>query len=253
MLSHDHAHAWIERWDRQQEGYLPDREERFTALIDAVETGRPDPVVIDLGCGPGSLSARLLNRLPDATVIAVDTDPLLLALGRAEYDGLPGLRFVDRDLRVPGWTEALGLPRPADVAVSTTALHWIPGDQLKNVYAELAGALRPGGMFLNGDHLAVADARLDALEVALGTRAAERLFAADPPEDWASWWAAVAADPELEALNLDRDRRKASAGHHGSESGLLSTHVNALRAAGFTEIGTLWQRGNDRLLCALLP
>ncbi|GAA1019997.1 methyltransferase [Acrocarpospora pleiomorpha] len=254
MLSHDHAHAWIERWDRQQEGYLPDREERFTALIDAIETGRPDPVVIDLGCGPGSLSARLLNRLPDATVIAVDTDPLLLALGRAEYDGLPGLRFVDRDLRIPGWTEALDLPRPADVAVSTTALHWLPEDQLKNVYAELAGALRPGGMFLNGDHLAVADTapRLDALERALGARAAERLFAEDPPEDWASWWAAVSADPEFEALNLDRDRRKASAGHHGSESGLLSTHVNALRAAGFTEIGALWQRGNDRLLCALL-
>jgi hypothetical protein len=110
-------------------------------------------------------------------------------------------------------------------------------------------------MFLNGDHLAVTDVtpRLDDLERALGTRAAERLFAGDPPEDWASWWAAVAADPELEALNLDRDRRKASAGHHGSESGLLSTHMNALRAAGFTEIGTLWQRGNDRLLCALLP
>ncbi|GIH25106.1 hypothetical protein Aph01nite_34160 [Acrocarpospora phusangensis] len=255
MLSHDHAHAWIERWDRQQEGYLPDREERFTALVDAVETGRPDPVVIDLGCGPGSLSARLLRRLPAATVIAVDTDPLLLALGRAEYGSLPGLRFVDRDLREPGWTEALDLPRPADVAVSTTALHWLPEPVLKNVYAELAGALGPGGMYLNGDHFAVPDTapRLDALEAALGARAAERLFAGGRPEDWQSWWAAASADPELEALNLDRERRRASAAHHGSESGRLSTHVDALRAAGFTEIGTLWQRGNDRILCALLP
>ncbi|GAA0389397.1 methyltransferase [Acrocarpospora corrugata] len=251
MLTHAHAHAWIERWDRQQEGYLPDREERFTALIDAVAAGRPDPIVIDLGCGPGSLSARLLDRLPDATVIAVDTDPLLLALGRAEYADLPGLRFVDRDLRVPGWTEALELPRPADVAVSTTALHWLPEPRLKNVYAELAGVLRPGGMFLNGDHLAVSDTspRLNDLELALAAGATERLFAGSPPEDWASWWAAVAADPILGAI----DRRQDSVGHHGSESGLLSAHVGALRAAGFTEIGTLWQRGNDRLLCALLP
>jgi hypothetical protein len=28
--------------------------------------------------------------------------------------------------------------------------------------------------------------------------------------------------------------------------------VDALRAAGFTEIGTLWQRGENRLLCAVM-
>lgn len=71
------ARAWIDRWDTQQQGYLPDREERFTALIDAVAeaAGRPDPLVLDLGCGPGSLATRLLDRIPGATVVAVDADP----------------------------------------------------------------------------------------------------------------------------------------------------------------------------------
>jgi hypothetical protein len=39
--------------------------------------------------------------------------------------------------------------------------------------------------------------------------------------------------------------------HHGSASGWLSTHVEALRAAGFSEVGTLWQRGNNRILCGV--
>ena len=84
-VSREQAQAWIDRWDAQQQAYLPDREERFTALIDAVEeaAGRPDPLILDLGCGPGSLAVRLLDRLPQATVIAIDADPLLLALGRA--------------------------------------------------------------------------------------------------------------------------------------------------------------------------
>ena len=45
-LDRDTAREWIERWDRQQEEGLADREDRFTALIDAVEegTGRPDPL-----------------------------------------------------------------------------------------------------------------------------------------------------------------------------------------------------------------
>ncbi|MCK2215018.1 class I SAM-dependent methyltransferase [Actinomadura sp. ATCC 31491] len=249
MLTHDAALEWIERWDRQQEGYLPDREVRFTALIDAVEAlGRPDPLVIDLGCGPGSLSARLLERLPEARVVAVDADPLLLGLGRAAY---PRLTFVPADLRRPGWSDLLGLDRPADAAVSTTALHWISGPDLRRVYAELAGVLRPGGVLLNGDHLDSDDVTptLSRLERAVHEREAERVFGARRPEDWRTWWEAVGADPAL--AELDAERTTAGAGHHGSESHLLSQHVEALRAAGFSEVGALWQRGNNRLLCAV--
>src|SRR5262249_57440113 len=101
---------------------MPDREERFTVLIDAVEAaaGRGDPLVLDLGSGPGSLAVRLLDRMPAARVVAIDADPLLLALGRAAHGGRPGLRFADQDLRVPGWAGRLGLSRAADVAGSNT-------------------------------------------------------------------------------------------------------------------------------------
>ncbi|TDD17617.1 class I SAM-dependent methyltransferase [Nonomuraea diastatica] len=249
MLTHDAAMEWMVRWDRQQEGYLPDREERFTVLIDAVEAlGRPDPVVIDLGCGPGSLSARLLERLPEARIVCVDADPLLIGLGRAAY---PGLRFVSADLRRGGWTELLDLDRPADAAVSTTALHWISGPELKNVYTELATVLRSGGLLLNGDHMDTDDATpaLSRLERAVHERETERAFGRNRPEGWRAWWDAIEADPALAELN--EARTTAGADHHGSESRLLSDHVKALEEAGFTEIGTLWQRGNNRLLCGV--
>jgi hypothetical protein len=41
--------------------------------------------------------------------------------------------------------------------------------------------------------------------------------------------------------------------HHGSPAGRLSVQTRALQAAGFVEIGTLWQHGDNRLLCAVLP
>jgi len=102
VLDRETAQRWIARWEIQQQGYLPDREDRFTALIDAVEeaAGRPDPLVLDLGCGPGSLSVRLLDRMPAARVVAIDTDPVLLALGRAAYGGATGSGS-------PMWTCAL--------------------------------------------------------------------------------------------------------------------------------------------------
>jgi SAM-dependent methyltransferase len=253
MLTTTVAQTWITRWDRQQEGYLPDREERFTALIDAVElgTGRPDPLVLDLGCGPGSLSTRLLDRLPGATVVAIDTDPLLLALGRGAHSGRPELRFADLDLRTPGWAAELGLDRPADAAVSTTALHWLPEPDLRKAYAELASVLRPGALFLNGDNLDVGTPALHRLERALTERATNRRFGDDAPEDWRQWWDAAAADPALAGLVAARADKNAAASHHGSESAHLSLHTNALRDAGFGEIGTLWQHGNNRILCAI--
>ncbi len=251
---------WIDRWDAQQQWYMPDREERFTALIDAVEAGagRDDPLVLDLGCGPGSLAVRLLGRMPAARVVAVDADPLLLALGRAAYAARPRLRFAEQDLRAPGWAGALALDRTADVAVSTTALHWLRPDALRSMYAELTTVLRPGGLLLDGDHLKEDQAAvptLARLDEALVERMGRRHTGGAEPgehEDWAAWWQAATTDAELAGPAADRERLGLSEDHHGSESVLLSEHVAALGAAGFTEIGTLWQHGDNRILCAVL-
>ena len=252
------ARDWIDRWDRQQEVYMPDREERFTALIDAVEAGagRPDPVVLDLGCGPGSLSARLLDRLPSATIVAVDADPVTLSLGRAGYAAVSGLRFVDVDLRESGWVSRLGLEagRPVDAVVSTTALHWLSAAELHGLYVTLAGLLRPGGLFLDGDHLQEDETSspvLARLDRALEERESRRRCTggqAGGAESWDEWWQAVAADPALASAAAERSQGLV---HHSNEGVKLAAHTSALRAAGFGEVGTLWQRGSSRVLCGV--
>jgi SAM-dependent methyltransferase len=256
-VSAEAARAWIERWDNQQQSYLPDREDRFTVIIDAVwaAAGRPDPLILDLGCGPGSLSVRLLDQLPAATVIGIDADPLTLGLGRAAYHDLTGLRFVDADLRSPGWSAGLQLDRQPDAAVSTTALHWLTEPALYALYAELATQLRPGGVVLNGDHLREDDTApvLARLGRALIEREEQRRFPAGRAESWTDWWAAAAADPALAGLVAERAAREVESAHHGSPAGRLSVHLSALRSAGFAEIGSLWQRGENRVICGVLP
>jgi SAM-dependent methyltransferase len=253
------ARDWIARWDRQQEVYLADREERFTALIDAVEagSGRPDPLVLDLGCGPGSLSARLLARIPAATVVAVDADPVTLSLGRAAYGSVPGLRFLDIDLRSSGWEKELGLEpgRQVDAVVSTTALHWLSATELRGLYRVLASLLRPGGLFLDGDHLRLDETQnpaLARLDRAIEEAEDRRRFPdghAGHGEDWGQWWQAVAADTALADAAAERER--GTVHHHGPEGTLFGVHTAALSAAGFAEIGTLWQHGGNRLLVAV--
>src|SRR6202162_3130499 len=144
---------WLARWDAQQQRHIPDREERFTAMVDAVAAfAGPEPKVLDLGCGPGSLSARLLDRIPGARVVAIDADPGLLAIGRGALGDRHQLQFLDADLR-GDWVSALPSAGPYDAAVSTTALHWLGLEQLVRLYGTLAGVLRPGAVFLAGDRV----------------------------------------------------------------------------------------------------
>jgi len=210
--------------------------------------GRPDPLIIDLGCGPGSLSARLLTRLPAATVVGVDADPLLLGLAGAVY-GRAALRLVDRDLRVPGWRDALPLDRPADAIVSTTALHWLTKTELAATYADAAELLRPGGVLVNGDHLFDGAARptIKRLTHAVRDRRAERVGAGG--EDWGAWWTAIADEPELADLVAERKSRNYE---HTADPGVtLDDHFQLLHDAGFSETGTVWQSGDDRVLVAI--
>src|SRR5260221_12217111 len=237
VVSREAAAAWIDRWDTQQQAYMPDREERFTALIDAVAdgAGRPDPLVLDLGCGPGSLGVRLLDRIPGATVVGVDADPLLLALAQAAWADRAGLRFTELDLRGAGWTGALGLDRPADAAVSTTALHWLPPEALVAMYGEVATVLRPGGLMLDGDHLTedkAASPTLARLGRALAEREARRHPPAAGAETWAGWGEAATADPALAGPAARREALGPGPGHHGPPPGPLPGQAAAPPEAG---------------------
>ena len=136
--------------------------------------------------------------------------------------------------------------------VSTTALHWLSQPVLAAVYAEIGAVLRPGGLLLNGDHLAEDSPRRDwACWTGHWSRQRSAAAAGGVTESWDQWWSAVGAEPDLAALDAQRKARDVSAEHHSSPAGRLSVHVEALRAAGFAEVGTLWQRGDNRLLCGV--
>jgi SAM-dependent methyltransferase len=241
--------GWLDRWDAQQRTYVPEREERFAVIADVVGVVAGErPRVLDLGCGPGSLSLRLLERFPSASVVAVDADPVLLTLGRRATAGRSAPAWVDADLRSPDWAAAVPAG-PYDAVVSTTALHWLPAARLPSFYAEVFSVLRAGGAFVDGDHLDYAQPGLSGLAKELRAVWDGRL-ATPEADDWAGWWERLSAEPELAAAFAERAARR----HEhppGDESSRFETHRDALARAGFAEVGTVWQAGTDRVLVAL--
>lgn len=241
--------AWLGRWEAQQGREMPDREERFAAMIDVLEAlcgGQPH--VVDLGAGPGSLARRIIERLPGARVTAIDMDPVLLAIGRNALGDMGGrLSWLDADLRSRWSAQADG---PVDAAVSATALHWLRTEALAGLYRHLGTVLRPGGVFVNGDGMALpaSEPRLSAAARAIRER--RRDAAAGVGESWEEWWAAVVAEPGLADAIVERDRRHHDHPDHANQAD-LATHLVLLRQAGFAEADTLWQHLGDRVLVAI--
>lgn len=240
------AETWLKRWDAQQERYIADREERFAVLCDVVESALrevPQPVILDLGCGPGSLAARLRERLPHATIIGIDSDPLLLGLARAHYGST--VTWVDADLAGTDWQAHV--PAEIHAAVSTTALHWLSADRLAELYRAIGARMAPGGALVNGDHMRSGDTRIDELASVVRDGRAARAGVVDN-EDWRTWWDAIQADPDVAALTQARADRS---GSHQGNSLTVAEHANLLRASGFSVVGSVWQVGDDNVLVAL--
>ncbi|MEV6489711.1 methyltransferase domain-containing protein, partial [Actinoplanes sp. NPDC051633] len=113
--------------------YGDERSRPFFDLVAQIGAEKPRAVV-DLGCGPGTLTATLAERWPSASITGIDSSPEMIA--RARQAGLP-VRFVAGDVR-------FFAPEPdVDVLVTNATLQWVPGHQ--DLLRRWARQLAPGG------------------------------------------------------------------------------------------------------------
>jgi SAM-dependent methyltransferase len=240
-------------WDAQQAVYMPDREERFAAMLDTVAAVVGErPRVLDLAGGTGSITQRLLNRFPVASSVIVDVDAALLAIAAATFAGDDRVVVTSVDLATPDWLAALGEADGSfDAVLTATALHWLPAERVAAVYAEAATLLRPGGIFANADH--IADDGLPAVTESLSrftsTRHA-RLMQVPGAADWDGWWARLRTEPGFAEAIAARDVRFADRGGsaHTESTMPASWHLEALRAAGYAEAGLVWRGLTDAVV-----
>ncbi len=137
------------------------RERTFRSrLVAQVAAGEPS-AVLEIGCGTGSLTVRLAQALPAASVIGLDPDPEALARARAK----DSMRRID-------WRQgtAVELPLPdgcAERVVASLLLHHLTDAEKRDALAEARRVLRPGGRLHVADWGAPQDAIMGAAFFAL--------------------------------------------------------------------------------------
>ena len=127
-------------WDPER--YLTYADERgrpFVELVARVGAAGPDTVV-DLGCGPGNLTAMLAERWPDAQVVGLDSSAEMIEKARHTT---PAVQFEVADLRDWVSTSSTDDEPSVDVVVSNATLQWVPGHL--DLLPALVARVSPGG------------------------------------------------------------------------------------------------------------
>jgi SAM-dependent methyltransferase len=218
-------------------------------MFDMLESLPPDFVAIDHACGPGSIARRRLARFPRATVVAVDIDPVMLTMARAALPEASGrLTVLEDNLGDPTWVDRIGV-KNVDTVLSTTAIHWLSTAEIVELYRTLARLIRPGGVFMNGDHMSYIESQPRFAAAARRRRDehSARAFATGV-EDSDQWWDALRAQPGAAGLLAARERAFAARTRPGDMS--FALHRAALLDAGFVEVDTIWQHFENRVLAA---
>ena len=119
---------------KQYQQFGDERSRPFFDLVGRITTPEAG-LVVDLGCGPGPLTATLNDRWPTASVIGIDSDAAMLdAARRLAHERL---RFEHGD--IDEWTPPVGI----DVIVANASLQWAPNHPER--LPLWIDALTPGG------------------------------------------------------------------------------------------------------------
>lgn len=120
--------------------------------------------VLDLGCGDGILGRAIMEMYPQSEAILLDfSQPMLQAATAKLGDDAARAHVIMSDYGERGWIDLVAKFAPFDVIVSGFSIHHQPDPRKREIYQELYDLLRPGGVFLNLEHVAPASPLVRAL------------------------------------------------------------------------------------------
>ncbi|MGV0107722.1 SAM-dependent methyltransferase [Nostoc sp. DSM 114160] len=111
--------------------------------------------ILELGCGTGELSLKILNRFPDSQVIALDYSPRMLQFAQ---DKITAAGYQQRWTGIQAdfgdWAdnpENLDIGSEFDACVSSLAIHHLQDEMKLKLFERIAGSLTQDGCFWNAD------------------------------------------------------------------------------------------------------
>jgi len=194
---------------------------------------------LDLGCGDGVLGRAILAKYPKARGVFLDFSDAMIRAAQAKRPKRKArLFFVKEDFGRSGWVRSVSRQGPFDLVVSGLSIHHQSDRKKKEIYTDIFHLLRPGGLFLNLEHVESATPRVKKVfdEVFVDS-IYERLHRIDPSLDRGQVETKYYRNPLKEANILAP----------------VETQCRWLRRIGFTDVDCYFKIFELALLGGLRP
>ena len=139
-------------WEATAMQKRPYRADFFARFVDELARLQPKPArVLELGSGPGFLAAKVLAKITSVRMTLLDFSEPMHALARQRLGPMANrAEFILADFKDSGWNKGLA---GFDAVITNQAVHELRHKSYAtDFHRQVAGALRPGGIYLVADH-----------------------------------------------------------------------------------------------------
>ncbi|MDZ7949688.1 class I SAM-dependent methyltransferase [Nostoc sp. DedQUE09] len=183
--------------------------------------------ILELGCGTGELSLKILNRFPDAQIIALDYSPRMLQFAQEKITAAGyQQRWTGIQADFGNWTnnpEKLDIGSEFDACVSSLAIHHLHDEMKLKLFERIAANLTQDGCFWNADPTLPESPAL--AEVYKAAR-----------DEWA-------VEQGINLTEIRAKRATSTTEGYSSQDQLasLDSHLQMLSKAGFKTVAVPWK------------
>lgn len=200
---------------------------RYEEMLDAIALCLPSNAqrVLELGCGTGELSIKVLRRCPATQVVAVDYSPRMLEFAKSK---LEAAGYAQQWTGVEGdfgeWANhQLSIEDGFDACVSSLAIHHLTHEMKLKLFSRIRESLNPGGVFWNADPVLPESPVLSDAYKSIR-------------EDWAAQQGATLAEVRA------KTGKSTPYGHSNPDQlATLDAHLQMLKTAGFDPVAVPWK------------
>jgi SAM-dependent methyltransferase len=195
--------------------------------------------VLDMGCGDGILLATVLTHWTQAQGVALDGSPTMLDLAHKRFASYPAgqVQCVEKDFNEEEWYTALPFDS-YDAIISGFAIHHSEDARKQEIYANIFGLLRPGGVFVNTEHVASASP--------LGEELFEYAYAQSVTRKRHELGQDIPFEKVLHEISTRLDKS-------ANRLTLVETQLQWLRSIGFKDVDCYWKHYELAVLAGYKP
>ncbi|MEA5511159.1 class I SAM-dependent methyltransferase [Crocosphaera sp. UHCC 0190] len=176
---------------------------------------------LDLGCGNGILGKAIYSDFPQAKGCFLDLSEPMIKAAKNNLSEQQESTFIIADFGQKDWINLIDKTVKFDVIVSGFAIHHLPDNRKREIYEEIYQLLKPGGLFLNLEHVSSVSP--------LGEKAFNDLFV-DSLYAFHQQQGSQNSPQEIEAEYYNRPDKSANI------LTLVETQCQWLREIGFVEV-----------------